>query len=283
MSRWYKRCGADFIAGTMKLTLEEKGAYSLCLDLIYDRGGPIPDDARWLSGVCGVSIRKWNALRESLIRHGKIVVEGDTLTNARAAFELVSAEFQRRNQAESGAKGGRKRAENEAALKQTNGLGQATLKPIEEKRIDKSDDDARAKTAPSDALDLTAEVCRVAGIRHIDPGHIVSRVPVIREWLQAGADPLLILATVRDLTAATTEPIRSLNFIDPHIRKAITRKENPNAQPTATGQPGRNPAQPSGRTATVLKLLAESRASAPTNQPGDNGIAGRIGDALPQG
>src|SRR5688572_31678835 len=53
-ARWYKRCGADFIHGTMMLTLEEKGAYSLCLDLIYDRGGPIPDDARWLSGVCGV-------------------------------------------------------------------------------------------------------------------------------------------------------------------------------------------------------------------------------------
>jgi uncharacterized protein YdaU (DUF1376 family) len=59
--RWYKRCGADFIHGTMMLSLEEKGAYSLCLDLIYDRGGPIPDDARWLSGVCGVSLRKWGS------------------------------------------------------------------------------------------------------------------------------------------------------------------------------------------------------------------------------
>jgi len=73
-ARWYKRCGADFIHGTMSLSLEEKGAYSLCLDLIYDRGGPIPDDARWLSGVCGVSIRKWNALRERLIEAGKIYV-----------------------------------------------------------------------------------------------------------------------------------------------------------------------------------------------------------------
>ena len=73
MSRWYKRCGADFIHGTMMLTLEEKGAYSLCLDLIYDRGAPIPDDARWLSGVCGVSMRKWNALRNRLIELGTAV------------------------------------------------------------------------------------------------------------------------------------------------------------------------------------------------------------------
>lgn len=78
-ARWYKRCGADFIHGTMMLTLEEKGAYSLCLDLIYDRGGPIADDARWLSGVCGVSIRKWNSIRERLVSLGKIQVQDGLL------------------------------------------------------------------------------------------------------------------------------------------------------------------------------------------------------------
>lgn len=137
-ARWYKRCGADFIHGTMSLTLEEKGAYSLCLDLIYDRGGPIPDDARWLSGVCGVSIRKWNSLRERLIEAGKIYVTGNMLSNVRADFELVSTELQRRNQAETGAKGGRKSAENRAALNKNSDLGQATLKPIEEIREDKN-------------------------------------------------------------------------------------------------------------------------------------------------
>lgn len=136
MSRWYKRCGSDFIHGTMNLTLEEKGAYSLCLDLIYDRGGPIPDDARWLSGVCGVSIRKWKSLRNTLINAGKLTAENGFLTNTRAALEIVSAELQRRNQAETGAKGGRKRAENERLAKENNNLGQATLKPIEESRGD---------------------------------------------------------------------------------------------------------------------------------------------------
>ena len=136
--RWYKRCGADFIHGTMMLTLEEKGAYSLCLDLIYDRGGPIPDDARWLSGVCGVSIRKWNALRERLVSLGKLIVEDGHISNSRAAFEIVSSELQRRNQAESGAKGGRKRAENAVQSLQNNDLAQATLKPIEEIREDKN-------------------------------------------------------------------------------------------------------------------------------------------------
>lgn len=133
-ARWYKRCGADFIHGTMMLSLEEKGAYSLCLDLIYDRGGPIPDDARWLSGVCGVSIRKWNAIRDHLLLLGKLYAENGLLSNARADFELVSAELSSRERAESGAKGGRKRAENAGQAKQNSDLGQAELKREEKIR-----------------------------------------------------------------------------------------------------------------------------------------------------
>ena len=145
--RWYKRCGADFIDGTMKLTLEEKGAYSLCLDLIYDRGGPIPDDARWLSGVCGVSIRKWDVIRGSLIKHGKILIENGKIHNSRAAFEIVSAEKNHRNKAESGAKGGRKRAENAGQSLKNNDLDQASLKlarALEEIREDKKEEESSA-------------------------------------------------------------------------------------------------------------------------------------------
>jgi uncharacterized protein YdaU (DUF1376 family) len=132
--RWYKRCGADFIHGTMMLSLEEKGAYSLCLDLIYDRGGPIPDDARWLSGVCGVSMRKWTAIRERLLALGKLACEEGCLTNARAALELVSAERSARERAESGARGGRKRAENAKPTPENRDLDQAELKPGEKIR-----------------------------------------------------------------------------------------------------------------------------------------------------
>lgn len=137
-ARWYKRYGMDFIHGTFNLSLEEKGAYSLCLDLIYDRAGPIPDDARWLSGICGVSIRKWNCIRNRLIETGKLVANEGFLSNARADFELVSSQFHARKQAESGAKGGRKAAENRAADNKNSDLAVATLKPIEEIRGDKN-------------------------------------------------------------------------------------------------------------------------------------------------
>lgn len=124
---WYKRYGADFVHGTLGLSLEEKGAYSLCLDLIYDRGGPIPDDARWLAGVCGCSIRKWRAIRERLLGCGKLHLLGGALSNARAEREIEFSSKISRKYAENGSKGGNKRAENERAFKVFNGLEKARL------------------------------------------------------------------------------------------------------------------------------------------------------------
>lgn len=164
--RWYKRCGADFIHGTMMLTLEEKGAYSLCLDLIYDRGGPIPDDARWLSGVCGVSIRKWNSIRARLIELGKLASGHDMLSNARADLELVSAALSSRERAESGAKGGRKRAANAATPKEINGIAQAELKPIEEIREEKIISEPNGSSpalSPEHVLETWNEVAERSG------------------------------------------------------------------------------------------------------------------------
>lgn len=135
---WYKRYGGDFVLGTMSLSLEEKGAYSLCLDLIYDRGGPIPDDARWLAGVCGVSLRKWRSIRDRLIETGKLVEKDGHLMNARAGRELAERADEAEEHAENGAKGGRKRAEN--ALKSTRNLDENAAK--QERKVVENEADA---------------------------------------------------------------------------------------------------------------------------------------------
>lgn len=119
---WYKRYPSDFIAGTLGMTLEEKGAYSIVLDLIYDRGRPVPDDPRYLAGVCGCSVRKWNALRQRLVDLGKIVCEGGTISNRRAEKEIETAAKIARKLAENGAKGGNKKAENAAAASESKDL-----------------------------------------------------------------------------------------------------------------------------------------------------------------
>lgn len=113
---WYKRYGADFITGTLELSLEEKGAYSICLDLIYDRGKAIPDDPQWISRACGCSVRKWKTIRQKLIDKGKIFERDGQLDNFRAEKNRENDAKEARKLAENGAKGGEKTAEKRAEL-----------------------------------------------------------------------------------------------------------------------------------------------------------------------
>ena len=85
---YYKAYPRDFIEGTIGMPFELKGAYRLVLDLIYMQGGSLPDDARYISGLLGCSVRKWNSFRQELIARGKLQVSGESLTNYRAVIEL---------------------------------------------------------------------------------------------------------------------------------------------------------------------------------------------------
>ena len=85
---YYKAYPRDFIEGTIGMPFEVKGAYRLVLDLIYMQGGSLPDDARYISGLLGCTIRKWKALRDELISMGKLEINGEFLSNKRAVLEL---------------------------------------------------------------------------------------------------------------------------------------------------------------------------------------------------
>lgn len=124
---WHRRYHSDALAGMLSLTLEERGAYQTVLDLIYDRGGPIADNERLLAGYMNCSIRKWRALRASLIEQGKLVASEGRLTNPRAEKQLENDAKTARKLAENGAKGGRKRAENLKKGNENNGSALAPL------------------------------------------------------------------------------------------------------------------------------------------------------------
>ena len=126
------------------------------------------------------------------------------------------------------------------------------------------DGSAGVREADFDAVKLADEAARAAGVRHVDPSQIVRHGTLVREWLQAGADPPAILAAIRDNRAKPdAPPITSLKYFDAEIRRNIASKEaqaNGHSQP-ATRQSGGNPAPPSGRLGAVLELLAEVRAA----------------------
>lgn len=125
---WYRRFPDNFIAGTVGMTLEEKGAYSLILDLMYVRAGPVPDEPRYIAGVCNCSVRKWNAIRQRLIDLGKITSIDGFLSNHRAEEEIEIARKISREAAQNGAKGGIKSGEIRAAVRKNNALAEAKPK-----------------------------------------------------------------------------------------------------------------------------------------------------------
>lgn len=74
---WYKRNPAQFIGGTIGLTFEQKGAYSIVLDLLYDKEGKLPNDSRWIAGILGLSTKRWNMIRGQLIEADKLYLDAD--------------------------------------------------------------------------------------------------------------------------------------------------------------------------------------------------------------
>jgi uncharacterized protein YdaU (DUF1376 family) len=85
---YYKAYPRDFVEGTVGMSFELKGAYRLVLDLIYLQGGALPDDAKYISGLLGCSVRAWNKYRLALLEINKIQCENGFISNFRATFEL---------------------------------------------------------------------------------------------------------------------------------------------------------------------------------------------------
>jgi uncharacterized protein YdaU (DUF1376 family) len=89
---WFKFFPDDFLKGVRGLSLEERGAYMTVLAMMYDRGGAIPDDERWICGNLGCDVRVWRRIKDRLSRLGKIIPDKDgTIANRRVLEEVTSA------------------------------------------------------------------------------------------------------------------------------------------------------------------------------------------------
>ena len=88
--KWYKRDPDAFKGGTLGLSLEEIGAYTLLLDDIYARDGNVPDDIRYLCRLWRCDPRVARRIRARLLELKKLENSGQLLTNLRATYELSS-------------------------------------------------------------------------------------------------------------------------------------------------------------------------------------------------
>ncbi|ALJ15346.1 DUF1376 domain-containing protein [Sphingopyxis macrogoltabida] len=126
---WHKRYHSDALTGFRPLSLEERGAYQTLLDMIYDTGGSIPDNERYLAGAMNCTMGKWRKLRQSLIDQEKIALDDDgRIMNFRALDELEKSEKQSETLSKSGKKGAKKKKELAKKTNENSGSEETGLK-----------------------------------------------------------------------------------------------------------------------------------------------------------
>lgn len=109
-SEWYKRDPQAYLGGVQGLTAKEHAVYSVTLDLIYQHGGSVNNDPKWIAGwisdMGAATVRK---AIQSLVEKGKLGVEGDQITQKRAKNQAKTRE----NLTETAGKNGKKAVKNQ--------------------------------------------------------------------------------------------------------------------------------------------------------------------------
>lgn len=173
MSRpWYKRYPSDFIAGTAMMTDSEKGVYSTLIDMMYDRGGPIEDCPSDLARICGcASVKRFQGIKERLVKLGKIAVAGGHITNARFEREGTAGSAKTRSGVGDAPTTGP--PEKPPDLLETNGLGDS-LYQRPEARSQKRERGARARAQLPEDFSLNQEFSRYAQQQGFPQAHVES-------------------------------------------------------------------------------------------------------------
>lgn len=163
MSAFYKMDPAAWDFGTTALSLEEEAAYLRIVNAIHKHDAPVPDNDRVLAGMFRCSTRKARSLLDALVTAGKVRIEDGHIINDRAVSDLVHRGFISSSRAESGAKGGRTKAELAAKSLENNDPPVAIASPrIEENRIEKKEpygslplpEPKAEKTRSSEAMEI---------------------------------------------------------------------------------------------------------------------------------
>jgi uncharacterized protein YdaU (DUF1376 family) len=89
---YHRRYHQDALQGYRRLDLEQRGAYSTILDLIYDEGGPIEFNERWLAGELNSTVGKARKLISQLIELRKIyITPAGKISNHRCETEIENS------------------------------------------------------------------------------------------------------------------------------------------------------------------------------------------------
>lgn len=158
---WHKRYHSDALTGYRGLTLEQRGAYSTCLDLLYDGDSDfLPASDRWMAGQLDVSVRKWRTVRDELVAVGKLILTDDgRVTNGRFLRERGRRLELSEKRAEAGQAGGKARAKAaDADLFDASSTPENTLKTADHSSFSTPENAVSGKDNAQNAQELSNDI-----------------------------------------------------------------------------------------------------------------------------
>lgn len=153
-AEWYKREPVAFLGGVQGMTTRQIAVYSIVLDLIYEHGGSINNDPKWIAGwFSDMGSAAVRATVSELVALKKLEFDGDKLTQRRARNEAKTRQKLRENRGKTGEKGGISSGFSRSQSKENNGLTEPKVGHLEESRVEAAK--AAVPAAPPSANDFT--------------------------------------------------------------------------------------------------------------------------------
>lgn len=257
---------ADWIAGTLNLTFEEKGFYFELLARMWELKGPLPADDRWIASALCCNPRTVRKLIASLADKGKIQVVAGKVYNRRMMREItdyLGTSHAIEPEVEPNSTPIRPEFEPNAAKKQTKSKAP---NPILEARIQKVEDSASkvsVNAAREDADELESKLLDACNGSLDNPVNCVGllNLSVPMQWIESGADlERDVLPTLRAIGKKSHgRRIRSWDYFTNAVLE--TRDKRVRGLPPAPEIKAEQPKQPIVYDAFALKLREEAIAS----------------------
>lgn len=127
---------SDYLGDTLHLTTEQHGAYMLLLLAMWNGGGDLPADPKFLCRVTRCTPSRWARIGADVLSF--FTVESGRLTNARLGLELKKAQEKSIQRAVLGSQGGKAKAlkDNNPHLAKASGLLQHLPEPEPDKELE---------------------------------------------------------------------------------------------------------------------------------------------------
>lgn len=227
---WYKRYAAEFLAGIVGMTPRQIAVYSIILDLLYQHGGEIRKDPKWIGApIRGLGVSKVASTIEELIDLGKLELSGTGgLTHHRVRAECKTREETSGRRSDAGKKAAGVPKPRTMFAIVDGGKADPPTKPEEREKIEREfetpapDDTLRERIRLAMGYDKTGLTANGNVI-----GSLADMKRVARWMQEYDLTEDEVVEVVADAVSRTRETVRSFRYFDGPMESYAADRDEP--------------------------------------------------------